>query len=450
LLLLALGLALFASSFWVYARTRYGPLLDPKYALLTSESLLERRSWDLSPYLPHLEGGRRAVRGVRRWPPQLRKVDDKLLYIYPQGTAVLTMPLAALARLGGYSAIGESGLYESGREMHAQRLLASGVTALTVVLIFAFARRELPPEAALVVALAAAFGTTLWTTAARALWTHTWTATLAAAALLETQAWESGRRPRPLWLGSLLVALFWVRPTNAIAALGFALFVALRHRGALRRLLATGAAGLAAYFTLTYATWGALLPPYFDHTSGLGRGRSVLVNLLRDTIDVNRGLLVATPAVLALLWSLTRRGVPADRRALALLAGGVFLVSWGIYLVSPFKSGGTPGPRLLTDFVPYLAALGVLAWRARHEAERRAGIPRWRRIAATAVLLTLVAGGVAAQSVWSEHRLGARRPRVAEVEPVEPKRSPAVEMLASWSWRSLPQVTYLRQLRGDR
>jgi hypothetical protein len=447
LVAVALGVTLFGTSFWVYSRTRYGPLLDAKYALLTSESLLERGSWDLLPYLAHLAPDRDPSLPKHRFPYQLARVDGQLLYIYPQGTALLTLPFAAVARLGGYSAIAENGRYSSQRELRAQRLLASGVTALTVTLVFAFARREVPPGAALVVALAAAFGTTLWTTAARALWMHTWSAALAAAALLEVQAWESGRRRRPILLGSLLVALFWVRPTNAVAAAGFALFVALRHRAALLRLLATGAAGLAGFVALSFATWGTLFPRYFGHTRGIGRAHSMLSNLLRDLIDVERGLLVSTPVVIALLWALARRGVPRDRRALAALAGGVALAIWSLYLMSYYRPKGTPGPRYLTDIVPYLAALGAMAWRARREAERHAETPRWRRAAATAAVLVLVAAGVAAQSVWSQRRLRARRPPVAEVEPAQRKRPTPVEWLAAWNWRHLPQVTYLRRLR---
>jgi hypothetical protein len=446
---IVLGLLVALLSFWVYQRTRFGPFLDPKFALLTSESLLERGSWDLSPYLPGAAGGKDGPDAPRRWPYQLVPREGRLLYLYPPGTPLLTVPLAVVVRTAGFSALDANGGYSTGDEMRAQRLLASAITALTVGLIFAFARRELPPFEALVVALAAGLGTTLWTTASRALWTHTWTVALGAAAMLEAQRWESQRKPRPLWLGALLVALFWVRPTNAVAALGFTAFVALRHRAHLRRLLLVGALGLVAYVSWSLVTWGAPAPVYLENTGGLGQARSLSRNLFRDLLSTDRGLLVSSPIVIALLWGLGRRGVPRSRRALAALAGGVALGIWTIYLTGPFKLSGTPGPRFLTDTIPYLAALGALVWRGRLEAEARTPVPRWRRAAATGLVLLAVAAGVAAQAEWSDQRLrgGGRRARAEQWRQGPPTTA---EELAAWDWRGLPQTRFVRDLSaGD-
>jgi len=447
LVALAAPAALFVAVFSVYVHTPYGQLTDPKYAFLTAESLLTRRSWDVTPYLPHLAlaPGPAAQEAAPRVPYQLRRIDDRLVYAFSPGTSLLSVPLVAVMRGLGYTSIDGRGLYDRDLELAAQLRLASFLTASAVLLLFALARRELPLFAAAVVAATAALGTTLWTTASRALWTHTWTAVLIAAALLELHAWERGRRRRPVWLGLLFVAMFWVRPTSAmIVAIG-TLFVAVRHRTALARLMATGAFGAAAYALHSLMIWNWQLPRYLEQGRALGQSREPLGFLVRDLIDPDRGLLVSTPAILAIAWGLGRRRPRPESRALVVLCTVAVVGMMVLYATGPFFVSGPLGPRFLTDIVPFLVLLAAIAWRARHDDEAGRGIPRWRSVTASAVVLFLAVASYAAQEVWTSTRSpGRRKPHSLRADGQSPWRT-ASERLAGWRWQALPQFTYIHR-----
>jgi hypothetical protein len=440
----------FGAAFVLYRATPSPNLLDSKYALLTSESLLREGSWDLSRYLPALTKPRGEA-APRRRPVdsryQLREVEGRLLYVYPPGTPLLTAPLFALYLPFGGSVL-DDGEYSRPRERRSQALLAALVTSLAVAWIYRLARYEVGSVAALFVAVLAAAGTTLWTVASRSLWSHTWSVLLGAATVGELLRWESGRRRRPELLGLLLVASFWVRPTNAIVAGAVAFYVFAAHRPAVWRLLATGAAGAAGYLAFSAQVWGAALPAYVARGASFDNVDFMFVrSLARQLLDPGIGWLVYSPIVLAIAGAFWRRGVPADRRRLAALAAAIVAIHVLFYNVRVRGFGlGAPGPRLFTDLVPWLAWLGALALRAGRgaaSAERphRGFVPRW----AVACLVGLLAiASIAA------HAEGAIRGRVGSFgfrgDPDASKLAGAHTTIVDYL-RVLPQVRLWRQLR---
>ncbi|KAB2966372.1 MAG: hypothetical protein F9K18_05700 [Thermoanaerobaculia bacterium] len=415
-------LLLVAVCFAVYRASPVRTVSDPYFTVLTSESLLTRGSWDLSPYLAQLvEAARRRGEqlaapadgssdstspGFSRRNYQLRRRGDALLYFYPPGVPLLAVPLVAVTRLAGLSAIDEQGRYQFSRELEIHAWLGALVAAVAAGVLFRLARRELPAGPALGVALAAAFGTSLWSSASGALWTHTWTVPILALALLELLRWEDGEERRPLWLGALMVAAVWVRPTSAIAAAATAIFVAARHRAALFRLLVTGALGLLAFVAWSEIVWGAPVPLYYrlGQRAALEGFPSAFLGLL---MSPSRGLLVFSPMLAWVALVLARYGVPAARRPLALLAVAVAGLQVALYATWPYWwGGGSYGPRLLTDLVPYFAWFGALAVAAVVERSRSGALTRpvRRALAIGALLLTGLSfavhgAGVASRSI---------------------------------------------------
>jgi hypothetical protein len=443
---LAVGLLLFAVSAGVYLESSTRGFLDPKYALLTTQSLLERGSWDLAPYFADGACDPAAP------PTQFRKdawqlfcVRGQLLYIYPPGASVLSMPLVALLRWSGRSAVGADGRYDLGGELALHDRACAVLTALTVVLIFAAARRELPRGASAALALLAAFGTTLWSIASQQMWSHTWSALLFAATLVELQRWESGDRRRPLWLGALLVAAFWCRPTNAVLAACTTLFVAWRHRAALPRLVVAGGLGLAAYFTWSWSLFASPLPLYVSRTGASSFGTAAALEVLAGVFFAPTvGLFVFTPVLLVVVAWLFRHGLPRERRALAGWALAVVVLGIAPFALRSAGWGGGPrAPRFFTEFVPLLAWLGALAWRARREAPAS-----WRpaRFAGSALAVGLAVASVAAQGItatrfgtpWNDP-LSALR--LVEGAPYEPEKI--------WLWSEAPQVALWRTLTEE-
>lgn len=412
-------LLLVAGCFAVYRASPVRTVSDPYFTVLTAESLLTRGSWDLAPYLRRLEevarrrgeilaapadGSRDSTSpGYSRRNYQLRRRGDAILYFYPPGVALLALPLVAATRAAGWSAVDGAGDYQFRLELEIHAWLGALVAAVAAGILYRLIRRELPAGPALGVAVVAAFGTSLWSSASGALWMHTWTVPILALALLELLRWEDGARRRPVWLGALLVAAVSVRPTSAIAAAATALFVAHRHRPALPRLALTGLVGVGAFVAWSRVVWGASLPLYYR----LGRAAELdgfVEALLGLLVAPSRGLLVFSPVLIWVVLVLLRFGVPPARRPVALLAASVIALQTALYATWPmWWGGGSYGPRLLTDLVPYLAWLGALAVAVVSDGARRsAPEPGSRRILlAAGIVLAALSVAVHAAGVTS-------------------------------------------------
>ena len=298
----------------------------------------------------------------------------------------------------------DQGRYSYRRELELQALVGALVAALGVVVVLRLARRRACRSGrAWRSRAAAACGSSLWSTASRAAWTHTFGALLLGLTLLELLRWEDGVRRRPVWLGALLVAAFWVRPTNALLAVAVTLFVALRHRAALVRLVAVGAAGLAAFVVWSLAVWGAALPPYYA-MGGSMRAAGIPEGVAGILFSSARGLLTFTPVLLIPL-ALARGGLPANRRAPFALVSALFAVHVLLYAAWPmWWGGGSYGPRMLTDLVPLLAWGGALAWRSLAEAVAagRMWKPELRAWGASALVLALAGAAAHGAGTFSE------------------------------------------------
>ncbi len=406
---------LFALCFGVYFLSPYRLVLDPRYAALTAESLVRTGSWNLAPFLDQVEerqerkrrnrrGGRaqrtpaaeRLVQGESGPHYQLLRRDGRVLYLYPPGVPLLVAPLVGAANLAGFTSLNADGGYSYRQELEIQALLGALLTAATALFVFGICRRELPLAPAAAVALATALGTSLWSTASRALWTHTLGALLLALALAELMRWEDGAKRRPEWLGALLVAAFWVRPTHALVAVGFALFVLWRHRAAFVRLAATGAVGLGAFLLWSRAVWGAWLPPYYS-MGGSMRAALIPEGVAGILFSSARGLLTFTPVLLLIPLALARGGLPANRRAPFALVSALFAVHVLLYAAWPmWWGGGSYGPRMMTDLIPLFACGGALAWRSLAEAVAAGRMSKLElRSWGTLALLLALAGGAA-------------------------------------------------------
>lgn len=446
--LVALALAVLLA--WIFLVSPQRRFLDSKFALLTSQALIEHGSFDLSPYLPWLapREGVKAERGLL--PYQLRHSQGRLIYLYPPGTPLLSLPFVAGLRAAGHDTLDARGIYDHEAERDLQRLLAAWITAGTAMLVFWIARRELPRLPAATVALATGLGSGLWSAASRVLWTHTLSTFLIAAAWLELLRWEDGERKRGWRLGALVAALFWVRPTGAVVAVAVAIYVLLRHRSALAGLLAAGAVGLVSFVLLAIELWGQLFPRYFAFGKTLVRERpNSLITLLDITVSPGRGLLAYSPILLLVVWWLVRHGVGSERRPLAWLAAGVTFGYLAIY--SRWGWGGTVGPRFLCDPTALFAWLGALGWRRARERTPNS-VPR--RAAAGAVATLLLAASFAAHGAiaWNVRPEGSprRKAAVERQQAAAPPRAPdAAEahpawlssrfLRPHWSWRALPQ-----------
>jgi hypothetical protein len=336
---------------------------DSHFTLLLSENLLRHGSFALDRYfVPPLDPARHPRLRSNGLPSQIREAaDGHLYYFFPPGSSVLSAPFVALMNRIGWSAVGADRRYDMDGERRMQALLSALLMGGVTAVFFFIARAFLAPLPGAAVALAAAFGTQLWSTASRGLWSVTWQLPLIAVVLWRLAAHERRGAPlRPALLATLLAWAYFVRPTSAIFALAVGLYLFRRARPLLARFALWGAAWLAGFAAYSLLHFGAPLPAYYEggrlSLEGFG------VHLLGNLIAPSRGLLVFSPVVLLIGWGLAarRRQLPAP----ALLAPALFAIGAHLVVASAFPDwagGHSYGPRMTADLVPWLFLTGVIA-----------------------------------------------------------------------------------------
>jgi len=445
-----IGLALVLILAAIYLESPRRVFLDSRFALLTAESLLEHQSFDLGPYMPwQIAKVEATPEGARpRIPYQIRDVNGRLVYLYPAGSSVLSIPVMAVLRLFGESSINAEGYYTADGERSAQALLASLLAAFTGLLVFRSALRELPPAQAGALGLVIGLGTGLWSVASRMLWSHSWATLLAAGVWLEMQRWDEGRAPRPVLVGALLSAAFWVRPTGAALVVPVTVYVFLRYRPMFVRLLATGLVGILTYVGLTYSAWGGLHPPYLGAVRGFTKRPNVLAGIAGMLVSPGRGLFVYSPFLLLTAWLLARHGVPRPRRPLLWLALAIF----GSYVLlyttwHSWWGFGQVGPRFLCEVTPALAWLCALAWRRAREFDATRPRPRPAAMLRASSAGLLVAAALAAHAPLALSG-GLRLPSKNEVK-ARREAYGTHEIPPYWRIQSVPQGRLLEMYGID-
>jgi hypothetical protein len=427
-----------AGIFW-FSPVRH--MSDSRYSLLLSTHLLRHGTLTLDQYFEEAPapaarrvirvnpvGSERELPGPVRLPQyQVERVNGRLYYVYPHAGSLLALPYVALLRVFGVSVANADGGYRPAAEQRLQAGLAAILMGLTTGVFYLTAREMLPAGRSAVLALLAALGSQVWSTASRVLWSDTWGLTLLAVVVwLLVAARVRDRRLDPYLLGSLLAWAYFVRPTNSVHALVAWAYVAVAHRPLLARVSATGAVWGLAFVGYSYATFGTPLPSYFQprHLTG----GSVIEAVLGNLASPSRGLLFYVPVVplaLVLLW----RYWPFVReRRLALLGVAGIAAQFVPVALFPIWWGGySYGPRLLTGLVPWALLVGVLATRARLDAAAERG-PTSRHHRLEPVVVALVCAWsvfVNGRGAWSAD---AGR---WNVDPVDVDAFPS----RVWDWR---------------
>lgn len=423
---------------FLYLKSPVRAFGDSFYSLLLSESLLTRGSFRLDPFfeLPLEPDRYPGLVSGDELPYQIATRGEHLYYDFPPGSSLLSMPAVAIGRLAGYSTIAVDGAYDMVGEKKLQHRLAALLSAVTVAILFGAARRRLSWRASLLIAVAAGLATPIWSTASRALWSHTWLVVLMALVVAELLRRDPEEQPlRPVFLGTLLGWAYWVRPTAAIPILMVTLWVAMRQRRRLPAMLATMALwfGLLVAWSLSHV--GTVLPPYFSAARLTSRrlGEALAGNLISPA----RGVLIYTPVLLFVGWLLACYRRQIRRPDLAALGCGVVTLHWLTISAYPHWWGGySYGPRLMTDLVPWLAMLTVLGLEARG---RTVPAPGKRRRIEGAIGMALLLASVGMHAVGGLSKASGRW----NAHPVDVDRMPQ----RVWDW-SDPQFLAWRAERS--
>jgi hypothetical protein len=249
-------------------------------------------------------------------------------------------------------------------------LIASFFIAVAAAVLFIALRQMVSFAPAVALALAFAFGTSAWSLASRALFSHAPSILLNGVLLLI--AVKSWKCPGIIWLlGPLAALAFFVRPTNAVPLCVLGLFLLWR---APRQAIWAAVAALpvvALFVAMNVSVYGTVLAPYFypvrANTSSMTLNANLPQALLANWISPGRGLLVYSPFFLLLFTPFGWRtnGIAPEFRRIRPFLIAIVVLHW--LLVSAQQdwwAGYSYGPRYMSDLLPYLIALLAPAFHA--------------------------------------------------------------------------------------
>ena len=211
---------------------------------------------------------------------RLAHVGARVFYSFPVASSILSVPYVAVARLAGSAIVAPDGSYVTTVEKANQARLAALLMAAFAVIVFQTARLLLPVGPSLAIAIVTAFGTQVYSTASRTLWSHDWALVLVGGAIhLLVRAAVRGGGYRPFWLGTLAAWAYLVRPTAGLTLAGTAIYLFVVERRAAWRFAGTVALWEASRSRpIRWSVLGSALPRLFprsaEHTVGRGAGRN--------------------------------------------------------------------------------------------------------------------------------------------------------------------------------
>lgn len=223
-----MGPLIFALMLIVFLLSPVRQVTDSRYSMLLTQSILERGSFRLDDYgLPRHEP---------EWDKTFYRYGDYRLeasrghvyYYLPPGSSVLSAPFVALLNAFGLSAVGDDDTYDHQGEVKIEATLTAFLMAALSCLFFYTARLILPIKWSVFVALCGALGTQVYSTASRAMWSHTWGILLLGIVVFLLLRLEARQRSfSPVLMASLLSWLYFVRPTFAVSILAISVYLFL-------------------------------------------------------------------------------------------------------------------------------------------------------------------------------------------------------------------------------
>src|SRR5579872_375732 len=396
--LLLLQASLWLGMFMIFFASPVLQMSDSQYSMLTAESIIRNHTPDLSSY--RIKNYREdlpfdTISGTHAY--QLGRSNGKLLYGFPHGTSILSLPFVAAMDLIGVSPATSDRKYNLAGEVMDQKMLAALLMASLVVIFFCTAMLLLDWRWSAIVAIGAGLGTQVWSTASRGMWSHTWEITLTALVVYLLLASEvRGASMRPMALATLLGWMFFVRPTAAASVICVSFLILLRFRRDFLRFAATGAFWLFAFIVYSMRIFGTILPFYYQPSRA--RSDSLALGLFGNLLSPSRGLFIFCPILIAVLFFVFRRWRHLKSQALALIALiAICLITLSAASYPVWWGGYCYGPRYLTDAIPWFVLLAILGIQAIPCGSRTLSTP----VIATGALLLLVSIALNARGAMS-------------------------------------------------
>lgn len=428
-----IGIALFVAVGWAFYVSPVHYLMDGSYSLLMDEALIHEWTPDMMHFQVPRRHGASSVNDGYPW--SIRIIKGRLLYVYPWGSPLLSLPAVALFNADGFKIAPHRTNYKYDwyHELRMQVLISTGLCALTVWLVFVAAGHYMPITWSVAVALAAAFGTAIWSTASRSLWPQTW-----AVLLIMIAVWILLSGPiRPFLLGTVLAWSCLARPTviPEVAIITIYLLFSGKHR-LLPHYIAGGLVSAVPICAMMHFYTGGLFSAYYS-VGMLDFPHDFLERLYGVLFSPSRGLFIFSPVTLVALYLIVRYWKHCSSRGLAVLA--LTIIGLHLTIVSSWVEwwgGPSYGPRLQLELVPWFVLLAILGIRSFLEID---GLNRRRRLMTTsaAVLAVLLSIITNAPGALAHNALGWRSYDSGDIQ-------------ALWDWHDPQFLCWLPQYRVEK
>jgi hypothetical protein len=414
---LALDAALVCALFWgthaaYRASTGHVQNCDSVYSLIVAEKLLNEGTVNLAGCVPADSAARHAMQGyspgqdlpyqfIHHANPNRPGEPPAIYYGYPLGSSILSLPFVKYAESrSGLSLLLPDGRPNTAFEDQLQLRIAANVCAGMIVLLYVMCRFFCSPLVSALIALGFAFGSPVWSTLARSLWSHTWMTALLSGAIVLILARK--RNDGATWrtdLGygiALGTVLFWMLLTRAhgiFSAFAIGMYLLIHYRRTLLATVATGSLWSAGLVAVSLHAFGTVMPPSV-YSAGTIDGQDVLNRFAWLMVSPSRGLLIYCPYVLAVAGILIAFRKHLTDTSLLLPAG--IAIAANTLLLSCYNGwhmGSSFGPRYFCDVLPWFVLATAIACRGIASKPAVSGGNRVSRLLAIALLTVCFSWG---------------------------------------------------------
>jgi len=347
---IAICLLLGIVSFVIYnVNLRAITAIDTYAARYLPLSIWHNHTLVLDPIVSAVAQGRK-VPDTARWIMTGR--GGHLVSLYPVVVPVVIAPLY-LPVIPYLDAKGWDSLEVDYVARIMEKLVASLMAAVTVMLVYLLLRRRSEPGTAALLTLVFAFGTTTWAISSQALWMHgLGQLSIAATLLLLTgpcSAWRAAAA------GFFCALIACNRQPDAILAAGLALYGVWWAGPRVLPFLAAGALPVQLLLAYNWGVVGHVAGAYaLVYRPDLARG-DVLANVAALLFSPTHGLFVFSPFLLFIPCCLVLVLRDRSTRWLTAAIGGAVVVQLIVYgMFHDWRQGVSFGPRWLTDMLPLL------------------------------------------------------------------------------------------------
>jgi hypothetical protein len=358
----------------------------------------------------------------------VQRAGDHIVSSYPPWAGVLAVPVYLLPVVSGLS-VPSPVIHD------LEKLAATLVTALSVVLLLLALRRLTHEKVAWFIAIVYAFGTSSFSSSSQALWQHGPSQLF----LTLTIYWLVRGLDEPrfsAYAGLALASAIICRPTNALMAFPIAAYILWHRRDYCVGFLVAALPPILLLATYNMHYFGSPLTTGFVGTTGPARIWSSASHLFSTPLheglagvlgSPSRGLFIYSPIFLcsiigmAMVWKDPKQVLlrcVSLAPVLIILLSAKWISWWG---------GGSYGPRLLADITPFLCLYLY------PPCERAQSKPLWQYVLMGLAVLSITFHGIRvfAGGDWNGH------PNVDWY----PERL--------WSWTDSPLQYYGKNLAMD-